>query len=57
MKLLGTIPEVQKATGLGRTSIYKLIKEKKLESVWYGRRHLVRWPSVEKLAASLGSEG
>ncbi len=44
------IPDAAKALGLGRSKIYELISEGRLESVTIGRRRLVRVDSVRSLA-------
>lgn len=38
-----------KALGLGRTSIYSLISEGRLETVKFGRRRLVKTESIRRL--------
>ncbi len=43
-----------KATGLGRTSIYALIKSGRLETVKLGRRTLIKSASIRQLIDSLG---
>lgn len=44
-----TIEEASDATGIGRTKLYELIGEKKLETLLIGRRRLVRVPSLLRL--------
>jgi len=53
--LATTVNEAAKALSLGRTSIYALIKEGRLETVKLGRRTLVKaeMESVKKLAVPL----
>lgn len=41
-----------KALGLGRTSIYALINEGRLETVKFGRRHLIKTESIRRLIDS-----
>lgn len=47
--LTTTITGTMAATGLGQTSIYKLIGEGKLETVKVGRRTLVKTKSIRSL--------
>lgn len=44
------IPDAAKALGLGRSKLYELIAEGRLETVTIGRRRLVRVDSVRSLA-------
>lgn len=48
--ILISIPDAAKALGLGRSKIYELITEGRLETVTIGRRRLVRTESVRALA-------
>jgi excisionase family DNA binding protein len=48
--LLCSIPDAARALGLGRSKIYELIAEQRLETVTIGRRRLVRVNSVRALA-------
>lgn len=48
-QVLVSIPEAGKALGLGRSKIYDLIAEGRLETVTIGRRRLVRVESVKAL--------
>ena len=50
--MLVSIPDAAKALGLGRSKLYELIAEKRLESVTIGRRRLVRADSVRALAGA-----
>jgi len=44
-----TVHTARKISGLGNTTIWKLIKERKLEAVYVGRRTLVTVRSLEQL--------
>jgi excisionase family DNA binding protein len=44
-----TVKEAQRITGLGHSTIYKLIGEGKLTTVKVGTRTLVTFPSVKAL--------
>lgn len=48
--LLTSIPDAAKALGCGRSKLYELIAEGRLETVAIGRRRLVRIESVRALA-------
>jgi excisionase family DNA binding protein len=48
--LLVSIPDAAKALGVGRSKLYQLIGESRLETVTIGRRRLVRTDSVRALA-------
>jgi excisionase family DNA binding protein len=48
--LLCSIPDAARALGLGRSKIYELISDQKLETVTIGRRRLVRTQSIRALA-------
>ena len=49
-----SIKDTARALGLGRTSIYVLIAQGKLEAIKIGRRTLVRVESIRQLVASRG---
>ena len=48
--ILTSIPDAQRALGIGRTTAYRLIDEGKLETVNIGRRTLVRIASIIALS-------
>ena len=47
-----TIQTARRITGLGNTTIYELIKQRKLKTVAIGRRRLVIYSSIEELMGS-----
>jgi excisionase family DNA binding protein len=47
-----TVPEALRLTGLGRTSLYRLIEEKKLRRVKIGSRTLIDFGSIKELVES-----
>jgi excisionase family DNA binding protein len=55
-----TIPVALNITGIGRTKFYQLIKNGTIESIRIGRRRLINYASLERLASdtelSLGQE-
>lgn len=51
-----SISGAAKALSLGRTSIYALIKQGRLETVKVGRRTLVKTASIRKLIEVLSSD-
>jgi excisionase family DNA binding protein len=56
MKLLWSINETQERVNLGRTKIYELIAEGRLELVKVGRKSLVTDASINALVAALVDE-
>lgn len=48
-----SINDTAKALGLGRTSIYALIREGRLETIKLGRRNLVKVESIRRLLETL----
>lgn len=46
-----SITGAAKALGLGRTSIYAMINDGRLETVKFGRRHLIKTESIRRLIA------
>ena len=51
--LLLTLPQTQRATGLGRTTLYQLIREGRLKAVHIGRSIRVPRASLEQFVESL----
>lgn len=50
--ITATINDTAKALGLGRTSIYALVREGRLEAIKLGRRTLIKVESIHRLIAS-----
>ncbi|BCW87523.1 hypothetical protein sos41_06530 [Alphaproteobacteria bacterium SO-S41] len=50
-----SVNEAAKALGLGRTSIYRLIHEGRLETIKLGRRTLIKAASVRRLVDDAGA--
>lgn len=48
--LLCSIPDAAKALSVGRSKLYELIGEGRLETVTIGRRRLIRVDSIRALA-------
>ena len=48
--ILASIPDAQRALGIGRSTAYRLIDDGKLETVKIGRRTLIRVASIRALA-------
>ena len=48
--ILCSIPDTAKALGLGRSKVYKLIKDGQLDTARIGRRRLVLASSIRELA-------
>lgn len=53
-QLAVSINDTAKALGLGRTSIYAMIADKRLEAFKLGRRTLVKAESIRRLVAGQG---
>ena len=49
-----SINDTAKTLGLGRTSIYAMIADGRLEAFRLGRRRLVRMESIKRLVAAEG---
>lgn len=49
-----SITGAAKALGLGRTTIYVLIAEGRLETLKLGRRHLIKTDSIRRLVEEEG---
>ena len=47
---LASIPDAQRALGIGRTTAYRLMDAGKLQRVKIGRRSLIRVASIKALA-------
>jgi excisionase family DNA binding protein len=54
--MLCGVSDAAKVLGLGRSKIYDLIAEGKLQTVTIGRRRLVRVASIKALAGSEGAQ-
>jgi hypothetical protein len=52
-----TIASARKISGLGLTTLWKLIAEKKLVTVKVGRRVLVTYASIEELLTPQATDG
>lgn len=52
-----TISSARKISGLGNTTIWKLIGENKLTTIKVGRRVLVTYASLEKLLSPTAVDG
>jgi excisionase family DNA binding protein len=50
-----TVKETERITGLGTTTIYKLIGNKKLETTKIGTRTLIVYSSIKKLLGLSGA--
>lgn len=48
--ILASIPDAQRALGIGRSTAYRLIDEGKLETIKIGRRTLIKMSSILSLA-------
>lgn len=50
-RIFASIKETGSVLGLGRSTIYRMINDRQLETVKMGRRTLVRIASIEAVAA------
>lgn len=50
------VPAVMEATGLGRTTVFTLIRDGKLRSVKIGRRRMVPATALDEFIAELEAE-
>ena len=50
-----TIPDASKALGLGKTKIYALVNEGRLDAVKIGRRTLIKTASIRRLIDGAGA--
>ena len=55
--ILASIPDAQRALGIGRSTAYRLIEDGRLEAVKIGRRTLVRVSSIRALAGEPAPRG
>ena len=51
-----TVPEALRLTGLGRTSLYRLIDERKLRRIKVGARALIEYRSIKELIENTPEE-
>jgi excisionase family DNA binding protein len=56
-RLTCTIAEACEATGLGRTKLYELIGEGRIDTTAIGRRRLVKVRSLQRLLESAAESG
>jgi excisionase family DNA binding protein len=47
-----TVPEALRATGIGRTTLYKLIRSGRLHRVKIGKRALIPFADLQKLVVA-----
>lgn len=52
-----TIPDAARILGCGRSKLYELIADKRLEAVKLGTRTLIRVASIKALSDSLQGKG
>jgi excisionase family DNA binding protein len=52
-----TIPTARRISGLGNSTIWKLISEGRLDTVSVGRRRLILYDSLEKLLSPKATHG
>jgi excisionase family DNA binding protein len=56
-KLMYRVPEAVEQTGIGRSTLYELMRTGELESVKVGRSRLIPADALETFVARLRSEG
>jgi excisionase family DNA binding protein len=56
-KLLYRVPEAVEQTGIGRSTLYELMRSGDLESVKVGRSRLIPADALEEFVARLRAEG
>ena len=49
--ILASIPEATRMLSVGRSTLYRLISDGKLQTVKIGRRTLIRMDSIQSLAS------
>ena len=54
-RITAPVDDTCRATGLGRTKIYELVKERKLKLVHIGRKSLITAESVNSLLREIGA--
>jgi excisionase family DNA binding protein len=47
--IVASITDTAKALSVGRTTVYKLIAEGRLETIKFGRRNLIKTASIRRL--------
>lgn len=52
MKISATVKEACEMTGLGKTKLYELMNENRIETITIGRRRLVKVESLRALFAA-----
>lgn len=55
-KIAGGIREACEATGMGKTTMFEFIRDKKLQVRYLGRKAIIKWDDLEALVDSLPTE-